>query len=302
MTLTILCSCSGEEYFRLNAPSFLASIESTYPSVLVRMATINVPDTLLRRASARFPFLRVQRIHEDECWPIVRHDDDFFGANKELIASAKTLPWKLLYNEHARPGDHLLFCDVDVVHLKSVESYFKRRFDVAYTYYSTPHPVAAGPDPSTIFGPRLNSGVILAKAGPAARAFFRRWENLSARIEAPLYYGGHDQDALVWLLTGRTKRSRIDAMPRRVTLSLYGVQTEIIGLPCKELNEPEAIGPIPAYTRILHFKGEWKPLLKDGWKPMRGTLRDKPFALPQYEVWRSFRAASGLTRGGRRGA
>ena len=292
--MKILCYCTGSEYFRLNFPSFIASVREVYGDVPVKLAAYQVSPALIRKAKRLYPSLTVRELRPSDNWSIVHEDDDFLGPNKELLASAKTLPWKKLYEEHAEAGDELLLCDVDVVHLRSVERYFRDDFDVAYTYYSTPHPVAAGPDPSTMFGPRLNSGVILAKAGPGARAFFRRWEQLTRRVRPPLSFGGHDQDSLAWLLTGQSRRGRIRSLPKRVRLSIGRVPVRIQGYPCKELNEPEAIGRIRRYTHILHFKGEWKPLLQHGWKAMRGTLRDEPFASEQYEVWRRMRSQSGL--------
>ena len=185
-----------------------------------------------------------------------------FDADPLQRISSKVLCWARAAEEHADQS-RLVFCDSDTLVRRSLEAFFSDDdWDVTIT--AKPERVP------------LNSGVILARGGPAATAFFRSWRDETVHIlqtpelfaqanDQTQPYGGTDQMSLYRMLPFRDGALRYDVAGARVRV-----------VPCATLNETNS-RPLTPETHIVHYKAGWQRILLDG----------RPFSRfrPRAESW-----------------
>jgi hypothetical protein len=113
----------------------------------------------------------------------------------------------------------------------------------------------------------LNSGVILARGGPATTAFFRAWReetlnilrtpDLFAKANDPSQpFGGPDQMSLYRLLS-----YKIDTT--RYVIRCGDNEVRLRAEPCARLNETNSRA-LSDEIHIVHYKAGWQRILLDG--------------------------------------
>ena len=189
-----------------------------------------------------------------------------FDADPLQRISSKVLCWARAVEENANES-RLAFCDSDTLVRRKLDGFFgENDWDVTIT--AKPERVP------------LNSGVILARGGPSATAFFRMWRDETVRIlqtpelfaqanDQSQPYGGTDQMSLYRMLPFREGATRYD-------MAGMGANARIRVVPCATLNETNS-RPLTPETHIVHYKAGWQRILLDG----------RPFSRfrPRAESW-----------------
>ena len=176
-----------------------------------------------------------------------------FAQNPLQRISSKVLCWARAAEEHEADA-MLVFCDSDTL----IRRNLRRFFDIGSEH------IVVTVKPENV---PLNSGVVLARGGPEASAFFRAWrdETLSILQTPELFsqandlskpYGGTDQMSLYRLLnySPETELYMVKCGEHQVR-----VGTE----PCAMLNETNS-RPLTDQIHVVHYKAGWQRILIDG--------------------------------------
>ena len=219
---------------------FLRSVAQSHPAARVAVYWQDIPARLLEGIRAVSP-------HAD----FIETAFDFAHDPITRISS-KVLCWARGAEEFAGEGE-LVFCDSDTLVRRDVAWAFAGEGDVIFT--TKPESVP------------LNSGVMLARGGAAAAAFFQAWCAETVRIlqtpelfaqanDQSQPYGGTDQMSLHQMLG--YSRDRV----------LYKVgSTTLRAEPCARLNETNS-RPLADEICVVHYKAGWQAIL----------LRGRPFS------------------------
>lgn len=214
---------------------------------------------------------------------------------RAAVRAASKINW---WAEAARRLDgpaNLVFLDVDTLLVRDVSSYFEREFDLVFTVKDLEvYPI--------------NAGVMLAKFRPgrteALRAFFREWEESTARIIADPEllaiagdrargYGAADQMAFSRML-GYERGTHAYS----VTVGAETVRA--VALPCAELNEVNS-KPIEPQTHVIHYKSVWQDILLHGFnfsarRPKEASREMYVYYLKTYREAKARVAGTALSR------
>lgn len=171
--------------------------------------------------------------------------------------SSKVWCWARAAEEHAEE-EALVFCDSDTLVRRHLASFFAANdADVIFTTKPESAP--------------LNSGVMLARGGPAAAAFFRAWRDATTAIlrtpeqyaqanDSRQPYGGTDQMSLYQLLGYEREQTAYTVpCPGDLTVRLRAE-------PCARLNETNSrpLHGAGEEIHIVHYKAGWQGILLDG--------------------------------------
>jgi hypothetical protein len=192
----------------------------------------------------------------------VRTDFDFARDPFQRISS-KVLCWARAAEEHASE-DALIFCDSDTLVRRDLSQYFAQPgADVVIT--EKPERVP------------LNSGVMLARGGPAATAFFRVWRDATTAIlrdparfaranDTSQPYGGTDQMSLFELLAYRPEQKSYTLTCAGADGAAESIPVRLHTEPCARLNETNSRPLSDAGDEIcvIHYKAGWHRILLDG--------------------------------------
>ncbi len=232
----------------------LHSVARSHPDAAISVYWQDVPGELraaLQRVAPRADF--IQTAYDFDADPLQR-------------ISSKVLCWARAAEEHANES-RLIFCDTDTLVRQKLDDFFlDDEWDVTIT--AKPERVP------------LNSGVILARGGQAARAFFQAWRDETIHIlqtpelfaqanDQTQPYGGTDQMSLYRMLPFRDGASRYE-------IASSGGNARVRVVPCATLNETNS-RPLTPETHIVHYKAGWQRILLDG----------RPFSRfrPRAESW-----------------
>jgi hypothetical protein len=198
----------------------------------------------------------------------MRTEIDFQGDWIKRISS-KVMAWRRAADDHAGE-ERLCFADVDTLILRDLAPFFARtEADIVFTFKPERTP--------------LNTGVMLARGGSAARAFFHEWEQRTNHIlETPalyaqandfsLGYGGTDQMSFFQMIGYESNRTDYE-------LALAGERVRLHGEPCAQLNETNS-RPLSEDISVVHYKAGWQSIL----------LKGRPFTKnrPRVQGWEMF--------------
>lgn len=177
---------------------------------------------------------------------------DFTQDQKQRISS-KVLCWSRAAEEH-EGEPRLVFCDSDTLVRRSLSAFFDAGDD----------DVIVTMKPESV---PLNSGVLLARGGAAATAFFRAWRDETlAILQTPALfaeandpgkpYGGTDQMALYRMLPFREGTLHY-------TVRCGAQEVRVRVEPCAKLNETNS-RPLVDEIHVVHYKAGWQRILLDG--------------------------------------
>ena len=220
----------------------LHSIAETHPQAQVAVYWQDIPAPLIGAIRAAFPAV-----------DFIETDFDFDAHPLQRISS-KVLCWARAAEEHS--GD-LVFADSDTLIRRDLSAFFAAGDDLVFTT----KPAERVP---------LNTGVLLARSGPATSAFFRAWREATLHIlqtpelfqqanDQSLPYGGTDQMSLIQLLDYEAARTRY-------TLSLDGLEIRLRAEPCALLNETNSrpLSGSGDTICVVHYKAGWQSILLSG--------------------------------------
>ena len=219
----------------------LHSITRSHPTARATVYWQEIPHEKIDALQKAFP-----------TFAFVETEFDFSGHWVRRIAS-KMRSWSRAVAEHEQ-DEILVLADADTLILRDVSGFISNHTaEVVFTTKPENVPV--------------NTGVMLAKAGPAATAFFRELERRTVEIlESPdlyqqandpaLSYGAADQMALMQLVG--FDRGRID-----YEVALGDRTIRLRAEPCSRLNETNS-RPLTDEIHIIHYKGGWQPILLQG--------------------------------------
>lgn len=226
----------------------LQSVATSHPHARQSVYWQDIPAHLIDPLRAAFPKVDwVQTTFDFDRDPLQR-------------ISSKVLCWARAAEEHATEPA-LVFCDSDILVCRDLATFFTPDpADVVFT--TKPEKVP------------LNSGVMLARGGPGATAFFRAWRDATIAIlkdpaqfaqanDPAQPYGGTDQMSLYQLLHYTRDR---ESFTVRCTNSDPPVEARLRAEPCARLNETNS-RPITnggEDIHAIHYKGGWQRILLDG--------------------------------------
>lgn len=189
-----------------------------------------------------------------------------FGDNFIKRISSKTKIWELVARKYI--DQYICFIDSDTLVLKDITHFFDDEFDIAFTYKDEQFP--------------LNTGVILVKNTHKTLLFFKLWRENTCQIlnsrdtlkianslEYP--YGAADQMALYNILH---YKKGVD----RYAVSISNNQLMFKGIPCSILNETNS-RPISNKHHVIHYKGGWRPILRDGFNFTKNRTKKDSFEM-----------------------
>jgi hypothetical protein len=255
----------------------LHSVTSSHPAARVTVYWQDVSDHLMVALRAISPAVEFRQTRFD------------FDRDPLQRISSKVLCWERAAAEYATEP-RLVFCDSDTLVRCPLAPFFERPdFDVLIT--TKPERVP------------LNSGVMLARGGERAHAFFRRWREETMRIlETPASfaqandpsepYGGTDQMSLYQMLP------YVDGSTS-YTVDCGGVSVCVATERCSRLNETNS-RPLTPDVAVVHYKGGWQRILLDGRPFSRFRKREASWEMLTYfletleSAVRSVNATTGL--------
>lgn len=220
----------------------LHSIARSHPDARASVYWQQIPERFIGAIRAAFPR-----------FDFIRTEFDFEGDWIKRI-SAKVLCWARAAEE-AADESQLVFADADTLVLRDVAPFFEStKADIIFTEKP------AEPAP-------LNTGVMLARGGPPATAFFCKWRERTLEIlgndalyrqanDPSLPYGGTDQMSFFQMIGH--ERGCTDYELRLGTESI-----RLHAAPCAQLNETNS-RPLGDDIHIIHYKGGWQPILLQG--------------------------------------
>lgn len=242
----------------------LESVARSHPQAAHSVYWQDIPERFIAALRAAFP--RAE-------W--IRTEFDFAHDPIQRISS-KVLCWARAAEDHAS-DDALVFCDSDTLVRRNVSGFFTAA-DADVIFTTKPENVP------------LNTGVMLARGGPAAIAFFRAWREATLTIlrtpseyaqanDSSCPYGGTDQMSLYQLLSYTREQDRY-------TLSLPSDSAPSISVrlraePCARLNETNS-RPLADDIHIVHYKAGWQSILLDGRPFSRFRPRDASWEMFAY--------------------
>ncbi len=223
----------------------LQSVAQSHPGARHSVYWQDIPERFVAAMQAAFP--RVE-------W--IRTEIDFARDPIQRISS-KVLCWARAAEEYAGE-ESLVFCDSDTLVRRDLAPFFQSN-DADVIFTTKPENVP------------LNTGVMLARGGAAASAFFRAWCDATTHIlrtpelyaqanDAKLPYGGTDQMSLYQLL-GYTREQPLYTLSLRAADQSCAVRLR--AEPCAQLNETNS-RPLSDEIHIVHYKAGWQAILLDG--------------------------------------
>ncbi len=234
----------------------LHSIAQTHPDARVTIYWQDVPQSRLEAIRATFR-------HFD----FVPMNFDFANDPRVRIAN-KVLAWSRAADEHAHEA-RLCFADADTLVLRGIGHFFDDfDADVIFTH----NPTRENRDKAPV-----NTGVILARGGAAASAFFRHWKAETLHIlETPELFAQANDHALPFASPDQMAMHRIlgyETPRTHYEIEVENQSVRIDAAACQQLNEMNS-RPLADDIHIIHFKGGWQHILLDGrpfsrWRPRR---------------------------------
>lgn len=232
----------------------LHSITRTHPEAAIAVYWQDIPERTLEA-------LRVVAPKAD----FIPTAFDFAQDPLQRISS-KVLCWARAAEEFSRERE-LVFCDSDTLVRRPLAGFFSAQ-DADIVVTEKPERVP------------LNSGVILARGGEAATAFFHTWREETLQIlrtpelfaqanDQTQPYGGTDQMSLYRMLSYRAGTTRYSVR--------CGTQDVAVAMEaCARLNETNS-RPLADDIHVIHYKAGWQRILLDG----------RPFSRfrPRRESW-----------------
>ncbi len=249
----------------------LQSIAQTHPQAQVAVYWQDIAPPIFGAIRATFPAVDFIETAFD------------FDADPLQRISSKVLCWARAAEEHT--GD-LVFADSDTLVRRDLTGFFAGEEDVIFTT----KPTERVP---------LNTGVLLARSGPAATAFFRAWRSATLHIlrtpelfqqanDPAQPYGGTDQMSLMQLLQFSPERTRY-------THSGASLRAE----PCAILNETNS-RPLSQEICVVHYKAGWQSILLKGrpfsrFRPRAASWEMLVFFMETFctALWRANAASGG---------
>ena len=234
----------------------LHSVTRTHPSAAITVYWQDIPDEFVEAMRVVAPNATFTRTAFD------------FAQDPLQRISSKVLCWSRAAEEYESERE-LVFCDSDTLVRRDLQSFFDAGDeDVVIT--TKPESVP------------LNSGVILARGGIAATAFFRAWREetlhilrtpkLFARANNPAQpFGGPDQMSLYRLLSYQSGTSRY-------TLRCGEHDVRLRTEPCAKLNETNSRA-LADEIHVVHYKAGWQRILLDGRPFSRFRPRSKSWQM-----------------------
>ena len=219
----------------------LHSVARSHPDTAVSVYWQDIPENLLDALRAVCPNAQFERTTYD------------FAQDPLQRISSKVLCWARAAEEHETEA-MLVFCDSDTLVRRNLRRFFdKGTEEVVVTVKPENVP--------------LNSGVVLARGGVKASAFFRFWrdETLAILRTPELFlqandlsksYGGTDQMSLYRLLDYRRETEYY-------TVRCGDHQVRVRTEPCAMLNETNS-RPLTDEIHVVHYKAGWQRILLDG--------------------------------------
>lgn len=133
---------------------------------------------------------------------------------------------------------------------------------------------------------KLNSGVMLVRAGDAANAFFDLWLEETVKILSNSHltsiasssqhpYGGADQMSLFQIINYHESHSEYQVICKDCVVKVRSVSTNV-------LNETNSV-PIGEATHVIHFKGGWQQILLYKGRFKKARTREK--CMPMYSFF-----------------
>jgi hypothetical protein len=238
----------------------LESVAATHPRARQSVYWQDIPEHFIAALQAAFPGVD---------W--VRTEFDFAHDPIQRISS-KVFCWSRAVGENA--GENaLVLCDSDTLVRRDLSPFFAQGdADVIFTTKPESAP--------------LNSGVMLARGGPAATEFFRAWRDATIAIlrtpaecakanDSKHPYGGADQMSLYQLLD-YTREREIFTFRGTAEHGAAPMEVRLRAEPCARLNETNS-RPLTDEIHIVHYKAGWQSILLDG----------RPFSRfrPRTESW-----------------
>ncbi len=232
----------------------LHSIDQSNPDAGVTIYWQDVPRSRLEALRATFPR-----------FDFVPMDFDFASDSRVRIAN-KVLAWSRAADEHAGE-ERLCFADADTLVRRDIGHFFEDfAVDVIFTHNPTPENRDRAP---------VNTGVILARGGTAASAFFQRWKSETLHIlDSPKLFAQANDHALPFASPDQMAMHRLLGYRPDVTryeVEAGGERVQVAAAPCQQLNEMNS-RPLDDDIHVVHFKGGWQHILLDGrpfsrWRP-----------------------------------
>lgn len=227
----------------------LQSVARSHPQARQTVYWQDIPERFVAALQAAFPHAR---------W--VRTEYDFARDPLQRISS-KVLCWARAAEEHAEEKA-LVFCDSDTLVRRDLSPFFVRE-DAEVIFTSKPEKVP------------LNSGILLARGGPASTAFFQAWREATLAIlqtpaqfaqanDSSLPFGGTDQMSLYQLL-GYTPGRDTYALSLPATGGAF-TEVRLRAEPCAQLNETNSrpLSGSGEEIHVIHYKAGWQRILLDG--------------------------------------
>jgi hypothetical protein len=243
--------------------AFLQSVAVSHPAAKVAVYWQDMPARLIGAIRAAFPSV-----------DFVETAFDFAGDPVSRIAS-KVLCWSRAAEEFAGE-EKLVFADADTLVRRDLAPFFaEHAAEVIFTHK---------PDESA----PLNTGVMLARGGPATAEFFRAWrertfdvlrspELLRQATNPALPYAAPDQMSFFQLLG--YERGRTD-----YTVGAARAHAEL----CSRLNETNS-RPLADDIHVIHYKAGWQQILLRGrpfskWRPRVASWEMLTFFLETFRA------------------
>lgn len=318
--MIFITTAFGKEYIQLNLPSYLGSLIKTHldSEVHIFIDEASIADQFISNCIERAK----SRSLKVNVYPL-----DNFGRQqvnekeKSKVAATKVKLWHegLKHIATGEANGNVCITDLDVIFLKNLRSCVQKEFfdssisnGCLFTFYDSEHKAF---DSATHFttscgNRRINSGVMFFTTVGTGIEMTKNWLSITSDIldhgsPLNLEYMAEDQDALVLLYSPKlfqrrnflssffSRKSRVYPNFSATVAILNGMQ--IAGVPCRIYNEPESIGRIPEYTKVVHFKSGWQNIIKQVSMGLEldeisySTGRSKAACTEQLEEWKKLR-------------
>ena len=317
--MIFITTAFGKEYIQLNLPSYLGSLIETHldSEVHIFIDEASIADQSISNCieKAKSRSLKVNAYSLDNFGRQLVNEKE-----KSKVAATKVKLWHeaLKHIVTGEANDNVCITDLDVIFLKNLGSCVQKEFldssisnGCLFTFYDSGHKAfdSAAHFTTSCGNRRINSGVMFFTTVGAGIEMTKKWLSITSDIldhgsPLNLEYMAEDQDALVLLYSPNllqrknflssffSRKSRL-SLDFSATIILNGMQ--MAGVPCRKYNEPESIGRIPEYTKVVHFKSGWQNIIKQVSLGLEldeisySTGRPKAACTEQLEEWKKFR-------------
>jgi hypothetical protein len=223
----------------------LHSVARTHPEARQSVYWQDIPECFVTALGKAFPRTDwVRTVYDFDRDPLQR-------------ISSKVLCWSRAAAEHEGEKE-LIFCDSDTLVRRDLSGFFPAHAGADVVFTAKPEKVP------------LNSGVLLARGGMAATAFFRGWREATLEIlrtpekfaqanDSALPYGGTDQMSLHQMLGYSGGRNEY-------TLRCGEQDVRLQAEACARLNETNSrpLSGTGDEVCVIHYKAGWQRILLDG--------------------------------------